>query len=1365
MSENKPSRAVRLKLGLLVLALGVGAFFLLRTAPLPTRADAIQARLELAAGPVLVLSAGQADGDARQATSGAPLLEGSTIKAGEGARALVRLPDGSSVFLRAGTSVKLVASGLELDRGEYWLDAPPADREPLVHRAGDVVLSAADSGLSVKRTADGADIYVARGMGIVTSKGGRIEVHAGERASIKGADAPQVAPVAFWDDWTGGMADAIGAEALGAGSGSVYGIDVGAPAGTPATRLQLKAQSVKAVLRYGLGETSVDQTFFNPSPRAVEGWYWFTVPEGSSVTGFAVETDGVLVEGEFIEQREAAQKYSVARSMGASPAVLEWVDGRSYRARIFPVPATGTRRVVLRYIELKPAKDGKLSYLYPMAHAATRIGEFSLSVDLGDDGSKMKIATVADARVEENGRLVTMRRSGFTPRADFQLEAVLPEQRPTLSLARFETHDGSADYIMARYSPEVDWAKVKPMPAEVVVVVDTSAAGDEAAQQLKTAAAEALLRSLSEGDKFALMALDVRARVLYPDKGLASASEAEIAKALEKLAGTPPGGASDLAAMFEPALELLHSSEQPAMVYVGDGIPTSGETTGEQLSEHLRRALSSSRARLFAVGVGADADHALLGELARTGGGREFRVDAARATTPVALELTAAVKAPTITDFTIDLGAGLDEPFVSASGKVSRGSEVVVLARSHHVIADEVSVHGRLGGEAFDRKVKVSPDKGVIASFVPRLWAAEYVRRLLGGAGGADAERGRIVALGVDYGIMTPFTSILALDSEESYSRMKIKRKDSPLRGVRLSELTREQERRLALTFEAQPASVSVGCSKKSEAAAASDPRSESKEAGSLPQSARRNESDSMPPEAEVAPPAGVDAAPSPASPAAQKGAPPAAPGRAEMSGDEYGRSGGSRGDDKENNSGNQSNPLGRGAHTAKPRDGDTGLLATTRPPPPPPPPIVQTTCSDVAGRPLEQRMSVWRKRLKNATSAGELLTNYSAAMRACELNDWQAEREFLRLLQRRVNSEADAQLVLASLRSRPDVQKFVAKLILRRVTDERIVAAVERVLFGSAIDWNGADLELAEIADLDKRILKLRGLMTRAPDDPNGDLRLVKLLVTSGKSDEALTVGRRLRDHGLLTVGTARQLGDVLARAKLEDEAIRTYSEIVEFDPDNLESRQLLGDTYLARGWYEPAYRQYKTATEMSAGEPLAWLRLAGAAAGTGRIDEALRLERQVATAQGRPGPDDPRRWAKLWSAARLGRLLAKPPAGESTTAIERKLKELQLMSGPGTLVILTWEDLSSDALLVSLIGAEAIALGELVDAHAIGLSAVLLPAADATRVTLNVRLRSAPRDESLKLMRHDLRWDGTHFDVKVSDVELAAAATKVAL
>ena len=416
----------------------------------------------------------------------------------------------------------------------------------------------------------------------------------------------------------------------------------------------------------------------------------------------------------------------------------------------------------------------------------------------------------------------------------------------------------------------------------------------------------------------------------------------------------------------------------------------------------------------------------------------------------------------------------------------------------------------------------------------------------------------------------------------------------------------------------------------------------------------------------------------------------------------------------------------------------------------------------------MAQRVQLWRQRLDTAQTAPELIERYETARRACELPDWKAERTFLKLLQQRIASEGDARSLLRHFVGRPEVQKYVGKLILRRVTDERIVAAVQAMLFGSAVKWNEVDLELQLLLTPEERLAKLRELAAQAPEDPQGDIRLIKLLVQMAAQEEALARGRRLRDQGLLTLGIARQLGDVLARAGLEQEAVRTYSEIVEFDPHAAGSRRLLGDIYLGRGWYEPAYRQYKTLTEAHSSDALGWLRLAAAAAGTGRVDEALRLERRVATAQGRPGPADPRRWARLQSAARLGRLLASPPKDQPTGSkegMERKLKELGVFSGPGALVVLTWEQLDADVLLVSRLGEEDVALGQVTDASPVGLSAVLLSAADRERIGLVARLRSRPREEKVSLWRHEIQYTGKQFTVKVDQHELAAGETSVDL
>ena len=1393
-ANRLPLRIVLVSAIALFAVIGLIAFFVFRPSA-PRAARGIGARLDLAAGEVTVSDSGET-----KALSGTPLATGATITTGKGARALVRTGEGAAIFLRGETSLKLLDRGVEVISGEVWLDVPRVEGDALEVKTGPYAVSASDAGLSVKSDAKDASVYVARGLAVLSSPGGRVEVGAGEEATAKAQGRPTVGSVKFWNDWTGGMGDQRGSRFVGSGTGRLYGLDPNAPPGAPARKLGIAKQVVKAVVRDGVAETEVDQTFSNPGSTPIEGYYWFTVPKDAMVTSFALETNGVLVEGEVIEKREAAAQYAAAMRAGNDPALLEWVDGRTYRARIYPIPQSGTRRLVLRYLEMLPIVEGKTRYVYPLrSDDPVRFDEFALSVDLGAGESDVDVASSLDARVENGGRLVTMRRSGYVPRADFQLELAHKSKKAEVSAWRFAAGADQADYVMLRYVPNKDFARAPSQNADVVVVVDTSAGGDETSRQLRVGAAEAALRSLSDSDHFALVTLDVAATVIYPKDGLASASEKEIANALEKLADHAIGGATDLGAMFEPALARLHGKEQAAVIYVGDGAATSGETGSEALLERMRRSLTGSRARFFAIGAGAAANHELLGALTRAGGGQYVRIDEASQTTGHALRLASAVKTPTITDVAIDLGAGLDQPLYSATGKLSRGEELVLLARTHHPLPSKLKVRGRFAGKSFedehDLKVETS---SVTASLVPRLWASEYVRRLMGSSGALEENRGQILQLGVEYGLITPYSSSIALEDESAYARQGIQRKRSRVRGVRLTALEKpgdEENMMRALPHAAPP--TAMGCSKAERSAGSLAEDDGERGHGSKVSNAREpaapgaaqpmaGEHDNTP--SIVATPtatAATNGRYGVAGPAADESAP----------GDSFGGIGTGGGAGGGKPSGPSVAPARRPvvaqpapltspamkprveAKAAEPapatnkgdvtKDRGEGeknrakLAAAVRPQPVP---RHLAACSDVASRPLSERIVLWQKRAKKLTNGPDLATVYTRAYAACELPDWRDEAALLDVLQQRVETEHTAEAFLQSLAGQPDAQRFVARNLLRRTVDLRIAAAVTRAMY-HGVDWNRIDTELATNDKLDKQLLVVNQAMLAAPGDPQGDVRKIRVLARGGQKTEAVALGRRLRDRGFMTPTLAQQLGDVLVDNGDTEEALRTYSEIVEYDGQSRDARRVLGDIFQRQGWYPAAYRQYKTLTDLDGKNPLAWLRLANAAAGAGRVDEALRIEREVASGEGTPGPTDPRVFARFLSGSRLASLLATPDPSATPEALSRKLKELSLFSGPGTLALLTWDDLDAQLVIGANDERKENFAGETTDAGAVGLFGVLTSSETWGALPHAVRVKSDLLARKVPFRLHVLTWDGKTFKVTVKKGELRAGAKQEAI
>jgi len=1293
--------------------------------PAPRSTGSLASRVELAAGNVSVKQPG---GEWERAIAGLLLRHGTEVKVGPGDRALIRMDDGSAVFLRHGTTVKLEPEGLTLVVGEAWLDAPTQDKEPARYRAGDVSVSAAGAGLDLASAGGEVSVYVARGLAVVSAPGGRTEVQAGERATIKGKAAPKVGPVSFWEDWTGGMADrSLRAGLGGAGSGRIYAIDRARP-GSPPQELEVRSQDVRVLIREGIARTIVDQRFFNPGSSPVEGYYWFTIPEGAAVDRFALDVSGALIDGEVVERKQAAAAYEASIQQRVDPALLEWIDGRTFRARIFPIPAAGERRVVLSYLESLPTVDHKVHYVYPMGGSSPRVQEFALEVDLGEAGEGRQIATTADARIEGNGSKVSMRRSGFKPQGDFLLEMGVVHPEP-LRAFRVESNRNEAAYVALRYMPDVDWAKVKKVPGHVVVVVDTSAGGDDADRQLRSDVAEAILRALSTSDRFALMAADLKPRILYPDKGLAPADEANVGKALERLSSVARGGATDLGALYDVALKRLHGAPQPAVVYIGDGRPTVGELEGDLLAGRVTRSMAGSPARLFTIASGSNANHALLERLARIGGGWSYRVDVAQQAVQEALRFVGQLKTPTITDLKLDVGAGLDQAFSTVAGKVSRGQEVMLFARTHHPLPNKMKVTGKLGGVPFEKEYEVKTRSGAEHAYVPRLWARRYLTELLG----TDREknRGTIIRLGLDYSLMTPFTSFLVLESDAAYQQHGIQRRPRhPYWGI---------VPHAALELGAAVPLALFGCAKSApegeEApAVAAAPSTTAEKLVMSRQSAGGRAANHLGRAVNQPPPEpAMEAARGASGELLASRRPARARKKAEMM---------DRSKDKAAAADEEQKELGEGDDAAERAQY-----------------IVMKVCSDASRRPLVDREAIWRSRLDQAGGVAGLVRVYRQAAGRCELPHWNDRKALLDLVQERVRSAADVRYLLGAVRDTKG-REFLQRRLLTRAVSQEMNAALSAA---DNLDWSLADAALAKAGGPAQRVTQLRQLCQQHPRSAGCAVRLIQALIDAGQSAEALGVALKMRADGLATPALMQQVGDLLAGADRPAEAMRVYSEIVEFSPDDPTARRLLGDIYLRHGWYEPAYRQFRTLTEASPNDPLAHLRLAAAAAGTGRGDEALRLERKVAAGEGEPGARDPRRWARLWSAARIARLML-GAAGKGSESLkqsmERSLRRLQVLTAPGVLFILTWEDLGA-RLSLDVTAGDRGGWADRVDAGATGLVAVGTAATAPGDATARVSRSGVEREVPYRLTV--IRWDGSKMKVASQSGKVGATPSPV--
>ena len=238
--------------------------------------------------------------------------------------------------------------------------------------------------------------------------------------------------------------------------------------------LPLARVAVDVTIVGRLAQTTTTMTFRNDHDRDLETELVFPLPEGASVAGYALDIAGEMVEAVAVEQRAARVAFETETRRRVDPGLVEFVRGNSFRTRVWPVPAHGTRTVRVRYIEELTsglAGDPWTSrYALPLRYE-TPLDELAVRIEADGPAPEVRSFALPGLRFSlSNGRYVAeARRSGVTASEDMVL--LLRERRQS---AAVETDTDGSSYFMIDDVPETpDPAPIRGL-GRVAVLWDAS---------------------------------------------------------------------------------------------------------------------------------------------------------------------------------------------------------------------------------------------------------------------------------------------------------------------------------------------------------------------------------------------------------------------------------------------------------------------------------------------------------------------------------------------------------------------------------------------------------------------------------------------------------------------------------------------------------------------------------------------------------------------------------------------------------------------------------------------------------------------------------------------------------------------------
>ena len=551
--------------------------------------------------------------------------------------------------------------------------------------------------------------------------------------------------------------------------------------------LPIKSIKIDTTISSQVATTHVEQIFRNDTGATLEGTYLFPIPESASIAEFAIWDGDRRLVGEVRTREEARRIYDEIVRRQRDPGLLEYAGKDLFQASIFPILPHSEKKLEITYTQVVRAEGGTVSYRYPLGvgRQLAQIDSVAgrIQVESKDPLRNVYSPThVIDVKRNHADRrsLVSFESERGKELQDFQLFYTISKEDFGLTLL---THrePGKQGYFLLMISPKDDWSEQEYSAKDVVFVVDTSGSmADEGKMEKARAALLYGVRILRPQDRFNIISFAGEERLM--EAGLIAADEKGRARGEAFVKTLKPVGGTNINQSLLASLRQFSETdrERPKMlVFMTDGLPTVDETNVTKIIDNVRKA-SRPGVRVFTFGVGYDVNTALLDKLAAENGGVADYVEPKEDLEVKVSNFFAKVNYPVLTDLQLDMGgAQTDLIYPRSIPDLFRGSQVMLIGRYSNE-ADLKSITMKLTGKAGGSTRMYTyanlsfPLRAETNDYLPRLWATRRVGWLMEQVrtNGEQKElRDEIVDLGTRYGIVTPYTSYLALEDGQVSQR------------------------------------------------------------------------------------------------------------------------------------------------------------------------------------------------------------------------------------------------------------------------------------------------------------------------------------------------------------------------------------------------------------------------------------------------------------------------------------------------------------------------------------------------------------------------------------------------------------------
>ena len=577
------------------------------------------------------------------------------------------------------------------------------------------------------------------------------------------------------------------------------------PAGKEVGLCPLRHTDVEADVSGYVSRVRVRQTFRNPSTRKVEALYTFPLPQDSAVDDMTMQVGSRRIVGKIKPREEARKVYETAKRSGHVASLLDQERPNIFTQSVANLEPGAEVIIEISYVETLKYEDGSFELSFPTVvgpryvpgYAAGRKGPgFAPDTNEVPDGSKitprvappptrsghdlgirvrldagMEIQEIAspthavDVRRDGAGRAeVALQNQASLPTKDFVLRYRTATDRINDAFLVHTDRRGTF-FTMVLQPPQ----RVRPeeaFPKEMVFVIDRSGSMSGFPIEKAKATMRRCIEGMNPRDTFNLLSFSGGTGACFPGPVPNTRENRELAlKYLQDLHGS--GGTEMMPAM----LKALGGAEDPRRLrivcFMTDGYVGNDFAIIDAVKKHAKGA------RVFSFGIGGSVNRFLLDGMAYAGRGEVEYVLQEQQGEAAAARFHERIHSPVLSDIRIDWGGlRVEDVYPEEYPDLFSVKPLMIHGRLKGPAEGTLILRGNTATGPFERKIRVVPQRDQeTRPALPSLWARAKVKDLMNldltglqnNSFRPDVKR-QITDLGVDYRLMTQFTSFVAVE-------------------------------------------------------------------------------------------------------------------------------------------------------------------------------------------------------------------------------------------------------------------------------------------------------------------------------------------------------------------------------------------------------------------------------------------------------------------------------------------------------------------------------------------------------------------------------------------------------------------------